>query len=237
VKGGDPDFHPTWMEDGVTFKVAATYLDKSPTPNLYGGAAVGHSSAPILFKVNTGALKQTGPDTFRVWMWGPGGTVRQSAPWEPQIMGCSAGDSEYRRADRPCHPWVYVVHKDKDGTPQTITFPKIDDQVAGVQSVPLVATASSGLPVQFFVVSGPVDLSDDNQTLQFLPISPNAHFPIRVVVGAFQWGRMAGSKIQSADPVYQEFFIKKSAADPSGVSDLPATPVQTNEAQPTAPGQ
>ncbi len=72
-------------------------------------------------------------------------------------------------------------------------------------------------------------MSADNQTLRFLPISPHAHFPLRVIVGAYQWGRITGAKVQSADPVYQEFFIKKSASDPSGVSDLPEASASTNQ--------
>jgi len=211
INGGNPNLTANFLPDGVTFKVSATYLNQSPIANLYGGAAVGHSSAPILFKAGSGALRQTGPDTFQVWMW-RGGVVQQGSPWDPWVIAYSEGDNEYRRADRPGHPWV--VADNKAGTPQTVTFPKIDDlsidSHGRVKNITLHASSGSGLPVQFYVVSGPVVLKDDNTTLQFLPIPPRTKFPMRVVVGAYQWGKVTDPKVQSALPVIQEFYIQKT---------------------------
>jgi hypothetical protein len=47
----------------------------------------------------------------------------------------------------------------------------------------LKATGDSGLPVQFFVVSGPVELKGDD-SLELLPIPPRSKFPVRVIIGA-----------------------------------------------------
>lgn len=207
-KGGMADLHPKFLEDGMTFKVEATALGKSPTRRLYDGAEVGHAPGPVQFRVSTGALKQTGPDTFRVWLE-RGGVERQGPPWEPWIMAWQSGDDEYRRADRPGHPWVSVVNK--SGKPQTIDFPRIENQPPGVKTLKLRATSDAGLPVQFFVVSGPARLADDDATLEFLPVPPRGKFPVRVIVGAYQWGRVTGEKIQSAGPVFQEFFLGKPA--------------------------
>jgi hypothetical protein len=190
----------------VTFAVEATALEKSPIEKLYGGTAVGHASGPVLFRVSTGALKQTSVNTFRVWL-DRGGVERQSAPWEPWIMAWQPGDDEFRRADRPGHPWVYVVNK--NGRPQALDFPKIENQKPGAKTLKLKAASDSGLPVQFFVVSGPVELKDDD-TLTFLPIPPRAKFPVRVMVGAYQWGRAIEPKVQSAGPVFREFFIENA---------------------------
>jgi hypothetical protein len=206
-KGGMADLHPKFLEDGATFQVEATHLDKSPTPKLYGGTEVGHAPGPIQFHVSTGALKQTGSNTFRVWL-GRGGIEKQSSPWEPWIMAWHPGNDEYRRADRPGHPWVYVVNK--TGKPQTLDFPKIENQTRGVKTLKLKATSDSVLPVQFFVVSGPAEIKDDD-TLEFLPIPSRSKFPVRVIVGAYQWGRTIEPKVQSAGPVFQEFFIGRSA--------------------------
>ena len=205
VQGGMANLHPKFLADGVTFTVEATALDKSPIQKLYGGAAVGHASGPIQFRVSTGALRQTGSNTFRVWLE-RGGVERQGSPWEPWIMAWQPGDQEYRRADRPGHPWVFVVNK--SGLPQAITFPKIQNQKAGAKTLKLKATSSSGLPVQFFVVSGPAEMNGDD-TLTFLPVPPRSKFPARVIVGAYQWGRMVEPKIQSAGPIFQEFLIEK----------------------------
>jgi len=206
VKGGMANLSPILMADGVTFQVAATALDKSPTPRLYNGSEVGRASGPILFKGSTGAIMQTGSNTFRIWM-GRGGLVQQGPPWEPYIMAYQAGDNEYRRADRPGHPALPT--QNKDGKPQTIDFVKIENQELGVKKLELTATSDAGLPVQFYVVSGPVELSDDNRTLKFLPIPPRSQFPVKVIIGAYQWGHVTNPKVQTAGPVFQEFFIEK----------------------------
>lgn len=220
VKGGVASLGEVWQADGSSFKVKATFLDQSPIANLYGGAAVGHpDSSPILFKAGSGCLKQIGPDTFRVWVH-RGGYIQQGSPWDPFVIAYDEGDSTYRRADRPGHPVITLMNQDgttlKPGQPQTIDFPKIDDQVVGTKSVDLKATASSALPVQYWVLSGPAELSDDDTKLEFLPIPPRSRFPVRVIVGAYQWGRRQPPQVESALPVTQEFFIKKTASDPTG---------------------
>ena len=76
-----------------------------------------------------------------------------------------------------------------------------------MKSLALRATSDAGLPVQFYVVSGPVKLAEDNATLEFLPVPPRAKFPVRVVIGAYQWGRISGEKVRTAGPVFQELSI------------------------------
>ena len=107
--------------------------------------------------------------------------------------------------DRPGRPSISVVNQ--DGEAQTIDFLTIANVPAGTAILSLRATASSKLPVQFYAVSGPVELKDDN-TLEFLPIPPQSKFPVRVVIGAYQFGRRTGHKVQSAPPVLQEFWIQ-----------------------------
>ena len=191
------------LDDGVTFQIAATFLDKSPSAGLYNGAIVGHAAGPIQFRVASGALKQVGPATFRVWV-DRGGVERQGPPWEPWVMAFQPGDGEYRATDRPAH--IRIEIRNKDGRSQTIDFPQIADVPVGARSVKLQATAASGLPVQYFVISGPVELKGDTLVLQ--PIPPRSKFPMRVLVAAYQWGRPTEPKLQSAGPVVQEFFIK-----------------------------
>jgi hypothetical protein len=204
VKNGFADFHPQLQDDGVTFKVAATFLEKSPTTNLFNGELLGHASGPIYFRVGSGGLRQTGPDTFQVAL-DRGAVARQGPPWEPWVLAYHAGNAEYRAADRPAHPWIAMQLK--EGKPQNITFPKIADQRIGTKSVRLEAVPDSGLPVQYFVVNGPVEL--DGDTLKFTSIPPRTKFPVRVTVAAFQWGKGRGPEFQSAGPVLQEFFIQQ----------------------------
>lgn len=198
-------FTPAWEADGFTFKVKAAYLDHSPAPTLYGGGALGHGSAPVQFRVGSGALKQVGPDAFRVWPH-RGVLLNQGNPWEPWIIGFSNGDEMYRRTDRPFHPNLAVTNR--DGTPQTLDFPKIADQsVKSRRPIPLTAKASSGLAVQYFMISGPAEI-DGNQ-LKFDPVIPSrTRLPMRVLVAAFQWGRATDPKVPSAGPIVQEFFLR-----------------------------
>jgi len=205
AKGGIAELHPTFLADGATFQVAAASLDTAPA-QIYGGAAVGHAAGPITFKASSGAIKQVGPDTFKIWMR-RGGLIQQSAPWEPHIMAVQAGDDQYRRADRPGHPWIYTINR--AGKPQFLDFDRIGDQKAGTKQITLSATSDAGLPVQFYVISGPATLDDDNRTLEFTPIPPKSKFPVRVIVAAFQWGRAADPKVQTAGPITQEFFLTK----------------------------
>jgi hypothetical protein len=94
------------------------------------------------------------------------------------------------------------------GTAQTITFPTIADQKASpsMRPVQLAATASSKLPVYYYVKEGPA-VVDDKGLLTFTPIPPKATYPIAVTVVAWQYGRSTEPKVQSAAPVEQTFKI------------------------------
>jgi hypothetical protein len=96
----------------------------------------------------------------------------------------------------------------KDGATQTIDWPQIADKKVGAKPFDLGATASSGLPVQYWVVSGPATVTADGK-LRLEAIPPRSRFPVTIRVAAFQWGRQGDSKVQSVRPVYQEFGIVK----------------------------
>ncbi len=193
--------------DGVTFNVQARYLNHSPTRKLLNGGAAGHANAPIKFwTIGSGALKQVGPDTFKVYLH-RGGVRRQGPPWEPWIIAYSPGNSRFQSTDRPAHIWLPITNH--AGKRQTIAFSSPANVKAGTKSIRLYATSSLGLPVQFFVVSGPVKLAADNRTLRFTAIPPRATFPMKVIIGAWQWGRAVHPRVQTAGPVYRSFFIDK----------------------------
>ncbi|MFO1487742.1 MAG: hypothetical protein U1F65_04620 [Verrucomicrobiota bacterium] len=204
VKNGFADLRPQFQSDGISFKVTATFLEKSPTTNLFEGKELGHAAGPIQFRVGSGGLRQTGPDTFQVAL-DRGSVARQGPPWEPWVLAFHPGDAEFRAADRPAH--VFVSTQLKEGRAQALSFPEIPNQNLGVKSIKLNAVADSGLPVQYFVVSGPVELKDDVLSITVIP--PRAKFPIRVLVAAYQWGRVGEPKIQSAGPVLRSFLLTK----------------------------
>lgn len=196
---------PEFLKDGITFRVHAESLAQSPSSKLYGGAALGHSSSPITYRVSSGAIMQTGADTFRVAARS-GGLTRQGMPWEPWIMAVQPGDAQYRSTDKPAHILIDVLNK--QGTPQSIAFTPLSSVSAGTELVPLHATASSGLPVDFFVESGPAIVEGDH--LRLLSIPPRTRFPVKVIIGAFQWGRVGNQPVQSTGPVVEEFYIRSA---------------------------
>jgi hypothetical protein len=203
VDNGYAPVHPEFLPDGIRFRVHADFLSTSPSSTLYVGQTLGHAKTPIEYRVSSGALVQVGPDTFEVAARS-GGLTRQGMPWEPWVLAYEPGDASYRSADRPAH--ILIDVRNKKGDPQTLSFPPVADVHAGAKTIALQAHASSGMPVQFFVESGPAVVEGDH--LLLLPIPPRAHYPVRVIVSAYQWGRQGDHPIQTAGPETHEFFIQ-----------------------------
>jgi hypothetical protein len=203
---------PKFDADGATFHLQAGYLDhveqaefSRGVPYFPPGMKLEHSAEPIRYRVNSGGLIQVGPDAFRVCPRA-GAIFPQGQPWEPTLVAYSPGDEHFRPTEHPAHIKIGILNT--EGQPQTLDFPKIADQPAGsLAPIDLGAKASSGLPVEYFVVSGPAAIQGDK--LAFEPLPVVTKWPIRIRVSAFQWGRSTGEKVQSAGPVTQEFFIQK----------------------------
>jgi hypothetical protein len=102
-------------------------------------------------------------------------------------------------------PVAVRLVENNEGQPQTITFPSITDVSAGSKPITLAAMSDAGLPVQFFVVSGPAMIKDSR--LVFTTVPPRARFPVDVTVAAWQWGRSAAPKVRTAPIVRQTFRI------------------------------
>jgi hypothetical protein len=94
--------------------------------------------------------------------------------------------------------------ENKNGKPQAIDFQKIEDQDRGVKTPKLNARSDSGLPVQFFVVSGAVELKDDD-SLAFLPIPPRSKYPVRVIMGVYQWAGLQSKNSGLPGPYFRKF--------------------------------
>jgi hypothetical protein len=195
---------PSFLPDGVTFQVHAEPLARSPSPNLYNGAALGHADSSIVYRVSSGALEQVGPDSFRVAARS-GGLTRQGMPWEPWIMAVQPGDAVYRATDKPAHILI-DIHNAK-GSPQTIDFPRIANvpHARDGLTVDAPATSSSGLPVELYIESGPAIV--EGGKIRLLQPPPRSRYPVHVIVSAFQWGRVGDRPVQTAGPVTQEFEV------------------------------
>lgn len=98
-------------------------------------------------------------------------------------------------------PLIIKVIENTTGSSQVINFSKIPDVPAGTASVPLVASSTSGLFVDFFVDAGPAIIQ--NNKLVFTQIPPIALYPVSVTVTAWQWG------INTA-PLFDKSIVKQT---------------------------
>ena len=93
---------------------------------------------------------------------------------------------------------------------QTITFPKINSIDVNTRAVTLKATASSGLPVEYFVRSGPAVIVGNQLVITQIP--DGIKFPIPIVIGAYQVGTTGASTgIYAAGPVYNTVWMDNIA--------------------------
>lgn len=117
------------------------------------------------------------------------------------------GDKEYARATYQ----ILVVGPDtrRAGQDQSIQFDPISDVKCGSGDRALKAESSiPGMKVAFHVISGPAELVDGNK-LQFTPIPPNAKYPVKVTIMAYQLGRAKEPLVKAAPVVVREFSITK----------------------------
>jgi len=179
-------------------KVTGGYLRSIPDGLIDAGKPLGHAEGGFTFHAVMGPCIQQGPDLFAI-------RFDRQAPRNIMIMATQQGDTTYRRALQPA--LITIPAELTEGKEQSINFPYIDDQPSTTRYIPLKATASSGLPVHYYVVSGPVVVDGDQLILTSLP--PKTTSPLKVILVAYQWGSMSEPKIQSAPMITRTFNIRK----------------------------
>ncbi|MDF3056589.1 MAG: hypothetical protein K0R17_804 [Rariglobus sp.] len=122
-------------------------------------------------------------------------------------MAAHPGDEHHKSAVQQA---MVRVTPTRDGAPQRITFPEIPDQPAGAATLRLDASSDAGLPVSYYVREGPAEI--DGATLRFTPAPPRARYPLEITVVAWQFGRPAEPKVNTAAPVERTFRILGPAA-------------------------
>jgi hypothetical protein len=199
--------------DGITFKLSGAFLDTVPEgrPERWVGKKAGESievpqtTVPIDIKRICGPVEKVSGDTWRV-AFDRAAFLNDRRGNEAWFAAVWPGDGPYKRAVQ--QSVMYIPRRINEGKPQTIDFPAIPNQKLGAKPLMLKATSSSGLPVGFFVREGPAEINGDRLTFTQLP--PRTKFPVKVTVGAYQFGRnIIEPKFQSADPVFHEFLIEK----------------------------
>jgi hypothetical protein len=201
------------LADGLSFKLQTAWVDVVPPGNgkaktwtgLSEGAVLGHPTGggPIQLSKIVGPAVQTGPDTFAVHPGRAESTPdrRNNDVW---ISAHHPGDQNYKSMVQQAMVRLPV---NNTGTEQHITFPTPANQKADVKALQLNATSDAGLPVSYYVISGPAEV--EGNVLRFTRIPPRAKFPIKVTVAAWQWGRSSEPAVKTAAPVEQTFLIEK----------------------------
>lgn len=129
---------------------------------------------------------------------------RQS-PRNIMIMADAPGNNEFRRATQPVSLNIPAVLK--EGIEQKINFPSIKNQRVDVKLLKLNATSTSGLPVRYYIKSGPAVIERDKIVLTPIPVK--SKYPVKVTIVAYQWGSTLVPLYKSAESVIQEFYIEK----------------------------
>ncbi len=148
-------------------------------------SATTSSGLPITYTVVSGPATVTG-NTVTLNPGADGTVVLRASQ-----AGGNAGGTFYTAGSADVS---FTVH----GTPQTITFPSLADRPYDAASPVLAATASSGLPVSYTVVSGPATLSGNVVTITGVGT---------VSIKATQNG---GGAYGPAQPVTVSFVVSKS---------------------------
>jgi hypothetical protein len=199
-------------DDGVTFKLTGAFLGTVPEgrPERWTRKKAGENievpppKIPIEIQRICGPVEKISTDTWRVAFNRASflGDGRGNEAWFAAVW---PGDGEFKRAVQQA--MLPIPRKLTEGTLRKIDFPKIANQNRDTKRLVLKATSDSGLPVGFFVREGPAEI--EGNMLKFSAIPPRAKFPVKVTVGAYQFGRRAEPKVQSAAPMFQEFLIEK----------------------------
>lgn len=175
-----------------TFRVAGTFLDQAPDKYPQVEGPVGHAEGPIRFRVFAGAAEMVSPDTFRVRLDG-------RANLRLNLLAYHPGDAAYRHAEQQGR--VQLPDKLEKGKPQKITFPRIEGLRVNGPPVKLQAASDSGLPVRYYVESGPAAV--EGETLKLAEIPKRATAALKITVAAYQYGSAIEPLVQSAEPVKQ----------------------------------
>ena len=187
------------LNDGISFNLNAFFSDTSKLI-----PAQAHAKTNLSIDRICGPVKKINDTTFSISFYRMGfdNPKRSNDIW---LLASNKGDDTYKSAVQQLDMRFPLVNK--NGKPQTISFPKIRDQQQGVQYIQMIAASDAGLPVNYYIKEGPAEIQ--GKAIHFLPIPPRAKFPVKITVVAWQYGRSVEPAIQSAEPVSQTFYIIK----------------------------
>ena len=181
--------------DGLTIKLGAEFLGEIPPGLVEQGTKLGHAkTAPGMHVCGGGSLRQISADTFRVQFGPLGLTPKALQCW---LVATATGDSEFRACVQPGQ--IVLPKTSNDWKVGHITFPTIGKIARDAKPFGLRATADNGLPVDFFVKSGPAEIADGKLSVTKIP--PRAKLPLKIILVAHQWGRAQSEPVEQTVPV------------------------------------
>ena len=183
-------------DDGVTFTLNTTQLKAIPDTFMFGGTKIGHGNASPKVILLCGNAKPVSGNTFRIT---PDRAYKNSATY---FLVKQEGDTEYRGS---VEPGQLVIQPNDNGEPQQLSFDSIPSFKLSNKNISLHAISTSGMPVSFFVKSGPVTLHGNQLSVNKIP--PRTKFPIIVTIVAYQWGRSKSPAIKTAKQLERSFQI------------------------------
>jgi hypothetical protein len=189
--------NPAWTGPD-TFKVAGLFLDKAPDKYPKVEGLIGHADGAVQFRAFAGTVEQTGPDIFRV---SPDGRGRVRA----EILAFHPGDATYRHAEQQGR--VNLPERLAQGREQKIAFPPLGTLKADGAGVRLAAISDAGLPVRYYVESGPAVVEGD--VLKLVEVPERAKWPLHITVVAYQYGSAVEPQVKSAEPARQSIEVVK----------------------------
>jgi hypothetical protein len=184
------------QNDGMTFNLQTTFLEKLPDSFRFAGSTIGHGEATPQVIPLCGNVVQVDKNTFRL---APERTFPSCATY---FIVRQEGDKTYRTS---ISPGQLVLNKNTEGVAQSIDFQTINNVNLKSKSLVLNAQSSSGMKTHFYVKSGAAYILGD--TLFFTQIPPRTKMPMKITVVAYQWGRSREPKVQTAASVERFFWI------------------------------
>lgn len=185
-------------EDGMTFSIKPVFWKAIPDTFSFAGTSLGKSNNHPKVVLLCGNARHVSNNRFTI---SPERSFKAASTY---FIVRTEGDNEYRTS---IQPGQLIVAPNETGIKQTIVFDSIINVNSPVEFLVLNATATSGMPVHFYVKKGPAFIRGNK--LLFTKIPPATKFPVMVTVVAYQWGRSQYPQIQTAPFVERTFYINK----------------------------
>ena len=189
---------PVLADDGVTFRLKGIMLDKLPANFIGAGEPLAAVAAVPGLEWVCGSYKPIGNSTFRI-------ALDRTWPYTPNYIGIRQSGNDRLRAI--FQPGSLTLARNNVGIVQQITVEKIADINRKIPSLTLIASSDAGLPVSWFVVTGPAIVNGNQLILTKIPL--RSKYPIAITVAAWQWGRNTEPKVKTAEIVKQTFWVTK----------------------------